>query len=101
MALVLFDEAHGELLSSQADREKDREMDTRTRQEKELQALRMDLTSHTETLGGGVIRAGVCLLLTSGETQTVGKSIQRFPHHRYRTRIGHPINESGGHLGNE
>lgn len=41
MASVLFDEAHGELLSSNADPEKDRETDTRALLDQELIALGM------------------------------------------------------------
>jgi hypothetical protein len=49
MASVLFDEAHGELLSSLAVPEKDQETDTRTLLEQKLRALGMTIFSQTET----------------------------------------------------
>jgi len=48
MALVLFDEAHGELLSSQADPEKDQETDTRALLEEELRTLGMTVLARTD-----------------------------------------------------
>ena len=57
MALVLFDEVHGELLSSRADPEEDRGTDTRTLLEEELRTLGITVLARTdawdeETLSG-------------------------------------------------
>jgi len=48
MASVLFDEAHGELLSSHADPEKDRETDTRALLDEELRTVGMTVVTQVD-----------------------------------------------------